>query len=136
MVNVKDTVKPIEYKWSKNHGKEKEWKERVMHEQYVRDKVGVDWERIWQWVANGDLKGCTESLILSAQEQALRTSYIKFHIDKTIGSPLCRMCGERGESVDHLVSEYSKLAQWEYKRRHDDVARYIHWQLCEKGGFE
>ena len=49
---------------------------------------------------------------------------------------LCRMCGERGESVYHLVSECSRLAQREYKRRHDDVARYIHWQLCEKGGFE
>ena len=35
-----------------------------------------------------------------------------------------------------MVSECSKLAQGEYKRRHDDVARYIHWQLCEKGGFE
>ena len=75
----------------------------------------VDWERTWQWVTNGDLKGCTESLIFSAQEQALRTNYIKFHIDKTIDSPSCRMCGERGESVDHLVSECSKLAQRENK---------------------
>ena len=72
-------------------------------------------------------------LIFSAQEQALRTNYIKFHIDKTIDSPLCRMCGERGESVYHLVSECSKLAQREYNRRHDDVARYIHWQLCKNG---
>ena len=43
-----------------------------MHGQYLRDKTGVDWERAWQWVTNGDLKGCTESLIFSAQEQALR----------------------------------------------------------------
>ena len=136
IVNVKDSVKPSEYERNKNQGKENEWKEKVMHRQYLRDKTGVDWERTWQWVTNGDLKGCTESLIFSAQEQALRTNYIKFHIDKTIDSPLCRMCGERGESVYHLVGECSKLAQREYKRRHDDVARYIHWQLCEKGGFE
>ena len=107
-----------------------------MYRQYVRDKMGVDWERTWQWLANGDLKGCTESLIFSAQEHALRTNYIKFHIDKTIDSPLCRMCGERGESIDHLVSECSKLTQREYKRRDDDVACYINWQLCEKGGIE
>ena len=31
----------------------------------------------------------------------------------------------------HLISECGKLAQHEYKRRHDDVARYIHWQLCQ-----
>ena len=34
-----------------------------------------------------------------------------------------------------LVSEYGKLAQKEYKLRHDNVGRYIHWQFCEKLGF-
>ena len=32
----------------------------------------------------------------------------------------------------HVPSECSKLAQTEYKGRHDNVARYIHWQLCGK----
>ena len=41
------------------------------------------------------------------------------------------MCGEKGESVCHLVSECKKLARKEYKRRHDNVARIIHWKLCE-----
>ena len=45
--------------------------------------TGVDWEEIWQWLWNGDLERCTEALICSAQEQALRTNYIKFYIDKT-----------------------------------------------------
>ena len=93
-------IKPSEYKRNKNQGKEKEWKEKVMHGQYLRDKIGVDWTRTWQWVTTGDLKGCTESLIFSAQEQALRTNCIKFHIDKTVDSPLCRMCGERGTTVE------------------------------------
>ena len=35
-----------------------------------------------------------------------------------------------------MYMKCSKLAQREYKRRNDDVARYLHWQLCEKGGFE
>ena len=42
------------------------------------------------------------------------------------------MCGEKGESVGHLVSECSKLAQREYKRRHDNIARIVHWKLCHK----
>ena len=46
------------------------------------------------------------------------------------------MCGEKAETISHLVSECSKLVQREYKRRHDNVARYINWQLCIKGGFE
>ena len=40
------------------------------------------------------------------------------------------MC-EKGESVCHLVSESKKLAQKEYIRRRDNVARIIHWKLCE-----
>ena len=34
------------------------------------------------------------------------------------------------------MSECGKLAQTEYKGRHDNVARYIHWQLCGKCGSE
>ena len=72
----------------------------------------------------------------AAQEQAIRTNYIKHHIDKSIDSPLCRMCGKRIESVQHIVSECEKLAQKEYKRRHDNVAKKIHWDLCKRNGLE
>ena len=33
-------------------------------------------------------KGCTEALICSSQEQALRTNYMKFLIYKTAESPM------------------------------------------------
>ena len=46
------------------------------------------------------------------------------------------MCRKKGESVSHLTSEYSKLAQHDYKRRHDNVVRYVHWQLCGKAELE
>ena len=45
---------------------------------------------------NGDLKKGTEALIMAAQEQAIRTNYVKHHIDKSRDSPSCRMCGEKG----------------------------------------
>ena len=40
-------------------------------------------------VQKGDLKGCTEALICSEQEQALTTNYMKLHIDKISKSPVC-----------------------------------------------
>ena len=61
---------------------------------------------------------------------------MKHHIDKSVDDPLCRMCGKRGESVQHIISECEKLAQKEYKRRHDNVAKKIHWELCKKNGLE
>ena len=81
-------------------------------------------------------KDVLRPLICSTQEQALRAKYMRFHIDYTAESPLCRMCGSKGETVAHVVSECSKLAQTEYKGRHDNVALYIHWQLCGKCGLE
>ena len=67
---------------------------------------------------------------MCSQEQAIRTNYIKHKIDGTAESPLCRMCGKKSETVSHIISECSKLAQREYKRRHDNVARIVHWKLC------
>ena len=40
------------------------------------------------------------------------------------------------ETVSHIVTECSKLAQREYKRRHDNVARMVHWKLCQKFNLE
>ena len=57
-----------------------------------------------------------ETFLCATQEQAIKTNYIKHHIDKTNENPLCRLCGEKGESVQHLVSGCEKLAQKEYKQ--------------------
>ena len=46
------------------------------------------------------------------------------------------MCDERNETVMHIFSECSKLAQTEYRKRHAKVTTIVHWQLCCKYGFE
>ena len=57
-------------------------------------------------------------------------------IDKQPVSPKCRLCGTKEETVMHLFSGFPKLAQKQYKRRHDNVARRVHWELCKKHGLE
>ena len=89
-------------------------------------------EEVMVVAKNGDLKKGTEALIVAAQEQAIRTNYVKHHIDKSRDLPTCRMCGEKGETVNHIICECSKLAQKEYKRHHDNVARIVHWEICNK----
>ena len=96
---------------------ENEWKQKRMHGRYVREKEGIDWDKTWQGIAKGDLNGCTEALICSAQEQVLRTNYTRFYIDHTAESPLCRMSGSKGETVAHLMSKCGKLEQTESKRK-------------------
>ena len=51
---------------------------------------------------------------------------------QTVQSPFCRMCDKKSETISHIVSECEKLAQKEYKRRHDNVARIVHWKMCGK----
>ena len=106
-----------------------------MHGQFARDTEDKDKNNTWRWLRKSDLKRYTKILICSGQEQSIRTNCIKYNIDKTSESPLCRMCGTRNETVSHIVSEFSKLAQKEYKRRHYNVGRHVPWQFCEKLGF-
>ena len=120
-----------DYKKRVSENRKVQWQQKILHGQYIRDlPEGTDLVRSWEWMTNADLKPETEALITAAQDQALRTSYVKFHIDRTAETPLCRMCKEKGESVMHILSECTKLAQREYKRRHDNVARIVHWELC------
>ena len=61
---------------------------------------------------------------------------MKYHIDKNSESSLCRLFGKKGENVQHITSGREKLAQKEYKRRHDNVAKKIHWDICKKNRLE
>ena len=38
--------------------------------------------------------------------------------------------------IYHIISECSKLAQREYKARHDWVGKVIHWEMCKKFKFD
>ena len=135
VIQTDNLMEKNEFKKSYHTEIETKWREKRMYGQFVREMPEeVDKELSWQWTTRGDLKVQTEATIFAAQEQALRTNYVKNKIDKTSESPLCRMCGERGETVQHIVCECSKLAQREYKRRHDNIAKFIHWMLCEKYG--
>ena len=55
----------------------------------------IDENLSWKWFVQSDLKVQIEATICAAQEQALRTNYIKNKIDNTSENPLCRMCGEK-----------------------------------------
>ena len=116
--------------------KVKSWKEKALHGEFVQQTTDVAGEESWRWLRNGFLKKETEGLILAAQEQALRTNSIKHSIDKTSETPLCRLCGESTETVWHIVSGCKKLAQNEYRKRHDKVALRVHWEVCRKYGIE
>ena len=50
------------------------------------------------------MKRKTESLIVAAQNQSIRTNLVKVRIDESQGDSLCRMSKKVDESIDHIVS--------------------------------
>ena len=46
------------------------------------------------------------------------------------------MWGKANETINHLTNECAKMAQKEYKRRHDLVGKKIRWEVCRKFGIE
>ena len=73
---------------------------------------------------------------MTAQNSAIRTNHIKARMDKTQQNSKCRLCGDRDETINHIISECSKLAQKEYKARHDSVGKVIHWEMYKKFRFD
>ena len=105
-----------------------------MNGQYIRQTKEHTAAETWKWMTRGSLKRETESLIVAAQDQALRTNYRKARIEKSSNDAKCRLCKIRDETISHLVSECPKIAQTEYKHRHDKVAAAVHWSIFKKHG--
>ena len=74
----------------------------------------ISYEKTWTWLREGNLKGETESFLIAAQDNAIRINHIKTRIDKTQQNSKCRLFGDRDETINHIISECSKLTQREY----------------------
>ena len=68
-------------------------------------------EKIWTWLRKENLKRETESLLIGSQNVAIKSNNVKARIDKTQQNNKCRLCGERDETINHIINECSKLAQ-------------------------
>ena len=135
-----NTPEPIEtkneFKKNKIKARSSDFILKTLHGQFFRQTQNLASNESWLWLRHGSLKRETESLILAAQEQAIRTNNIKAKIDKTQNDSKCRMCKSSEETINHIISECPKLAQKEYKRRHDWFGTKIHWEICKKYDIE
>ena len=115
--------------------RETKYREKALHGQFLRKTDEDRDDSTWEWLKHGSIKKETEGLLMAAQDQALRTNAVKNKIDKIDISPMCRLCGEREETISHILAECKMLAQKQYRLwRHDKVAIVIHWLLCHQYG--
>ena len=102
--------------------RKQKWEGKQLYGRFKRLINNISHDKTWTWLRKGNFERETESLLIAAQDNAIRTNNIKARIDKTQQNSKCRLCGDRDET-NHMISECSKLAKLEYKARHDSVGK-------------
>jgi hypothetical protein len=96
----------------------------------------ADREQTYRWLKFIDIKGETESLIVTAQDHALSTNYFKREVLKEETEGKCQLCKEYEETIDHLTSGYPILVKNENIIRRDKICTYLHYSICREFGIE
>ena len=105
-----------------------------MYGQYpktVKEK-DVDHQMINQWLKKAGLKSETDGFVIAALDQAINTNYYRSRMLKDGTAPMCRICGQFQETIDHIVAGCPELAKTEYLHRHNKEATYLHWNICKE----
>ena len=132
--NTKECEPKLDFKKRMADERKDRLMEKTLHGSFFRKVNEVASERSWQWLRGGYLYKSTEGYICAAQEGVLYTrKYCASVMNQEVDSK-CRMCGEYEETVGHLVSACSTLAQTEYRRRHDTMGKRVYWEVCGNWG--
>ena len=99
--------------------RKQKWEGNQLYGRFKRLVNNISHDKTWTWLSKGNFKRETVSPLIVAENNAIRTNQIKTRIDKTQQNSKCRLCGDREETINHIISKCSKLAQREYKARHN-----------------
>ena len=116
--------------------RKRKWEIKQLYERFKRLINNISHDKTWTWLRKGNFKREKESLRIAAQNNTIRNNHTKARIDKTQQNSKCRLCGDRDETIYHIINECSKLAQKEYKARYDWVGKMIHWEMSKKFKFD
>ena len=83
--------------------RKQKWEEKQLYGYFKRK---ISYEKTWTWKRNRNLKKET-----TAQNNAIRTNYVKAKIDYTKQNSKCRLCDDRDETINPILSKCSKLTQ-------------------------
>ncbi|XP_063619204.1 uncharacterized protein LOC134792018 [Cydia splendana] len=108
------------------------WESKVLHGRFYKALTGPDVDLLASvnWLRFGDLFGETEGFACAIADEVMMTNNYRKYILKDGTVDICRACRHPGESLRHIISGCSHLANGEYLHRHNLVARIIHQQLA------
>ena len=90
------------------------------------------------WTSGDHPKYCINEIGQNTEKSPgdLRRLVITQMSVKTQQNSKCRLCGDRDETINHIIRKCSKLAQKGYKARHDCVGKMIHREMYKKFKFD
>ena len=106
--------------------RKQKWEGKQLYGRFKRKINNISHDKTWTWLKKGNLKRETESLLITAQNNVVKTNHIKARIDKMQQNSKCRLSRDREETINHVISKCSKLVPKEYKTRHDWIGQVIH----------
>ena len=102
------------------------WEGKQLHVRFRQLLNNISHVQTWTWQRKGFFKRETEPLLKAVQNSAIRTNHIKARIDKMQQNSKYRRCGDRDETINHIIIKCSSLAQNDYKAIYDRVGKVIH----------
>ena len=81
---------------------------KQLYGRFKRLKNNISLQKTRTCLRKGNLKRETESLLIAAQNNTVRTNHIKARIDKTQQNSKRRLCRDRDETINHIIGECSK----------------------------
>ena len=79
------------------------WEEKQFYGHFKLVTHDISREKSWIWLRKWNLKRKTESLLIAAWNNAVRTNHVKTRIDKTLQNSRCKLCGDRDKTINHII---------------------------------
>ncbi len=117
---------------------EARWQAKKMHGQFKNliEEEFVDKKQSFVWTKKTTIAPRVHAQITAIQDQCVKTRYYEKRITKRGENEKCRRCRKDPETIHHIAGGCEELAKKEYIERHDNIVKYVHWNLAKENNFE
>ena len=90
------------------------WEGKQLYGRFKRQINNISHQKSWTWLRKGNLKCETESLLITAQDNAIRTNHIKARIDIMLQNSKCTVTWYPTETIEiRLILSSRWNEQWQ-----------------------
>ena len=134
LVENNDGICLDEFKKNYSDIRENNTMEKKLHSVYFKglEKACVDSKTSTHWLEKCETSPKVVSNLVALQD---RTIFLNLMRNKE-GTKVCPICQDRKVSIDHLATKCNRLLDRQYKRRHDNITKLIHFNILKKFGFK